>query len=68
MVVWLYRAATVIREFDEPILNTIKKLTLNDADITAIEVEGGGNEAAVVEVCFEGNDKISSVVGRIAGN
>ncbi len=42
----------LIREIDEMIYNEVKTLSIKEKQITAIEISGGKNEAAVVELCL----------------
>jgi hypothetical protein len=45
--------ANLIANQSEMIQNTTATFQVNGATITALEIKGGSNEAAIVEVCFE---------------
>ncbi len=45
-------SGTALEQRSEPFSNEVKTLVFNRNGITAVEVKGGMNEAALVEVCF----------------
>jgi len=50
--VTIFGGATVLEQRTEPFSNELKTLVFNRNGITAVEITGGMNEAALVEICF----------------
>ncbi len=48
----VYSNSTLINQFSENIENTVKTVSINENDVTAIEIRGGDNEASLVSVCY----------------
>ena len=47
-----YDGDTVLNAFTEIVDNEVKTLTISETHMTAIEISGGKNEAAIVEICL----------------
>lgn len=47
----LYGGTVVLEQRSEPYSNEVKTLIFNRSGITAVEIKGGMNEAAIVEIC-----------------
>ena len=48
----VYAGGTLLEKFTEPISNEVKTLELAQSGVTAVEISGGDNESALVEVCY----------------
>ena len=49
---FVYTGSTLANQFSQDIVNEVKEIFISRSGVTAIEIKGGNNEAAVVEVCF----------------
>ncbi|HSB03213.1 MAG TPA: hypothetical protein VLE49_21365 [Anaerolineales bacterium] len=48
----VYSGGNLLEKFTEPIANEVKTLELSHTGVTAVEISGGDNESALVEVCY----------------
>lgn len=48
----VFSGGTLLERFTEPIDNEVKTLELAHTGVTAVEISGGRNESALVEVCY----------------
>jgi hypothetical protein len=48
----VFSGGTLLEKFTEPISNEVKTLELAHSGVTAVEISGGNNESALVQVCF----------------
>jgi hypothetical protein len=48
----VFSGGTLLEKFTEPISNEVKTLQLAHSGVTAVEISGGNNESALVQVCF----------------
>ena len=52
LVISAFNGGTLLIQFTVSVENTVKEITFSQEGITAITVSGGGNEAALVELCY----------------
>jgi hypothetical protein len=49
---FVYNETNLLSQFTEPIQNQVKVVSIPQTGVTAIEIKGGDNEAAIVEICY----------------
>jgi len=47
-----YSNGTLLARFSEPISNSVREVDCPGANVTDLEVSGGDNEAAIVQICY----------------
>ena len=49
----VFSGTTLVNQFDETVENEVRSVSIPNFGVTAVEVRGGGNEASLVEVCYQ---------------
>jgi len=49
---YIYAGSNLIHQITEQVNNEMKEISIQQSDVTAIEIKGGGNEASIIRICY----------------